>query len=138
MFEALEGTQFERDELDDEGFQAWGAALGQLHATIRRYPGSVSNARSTMQDHLVQARNLLPEDAPVVREELHRLQSSLDTLPVDQDTYGLIHFDFELDNLIWQGRTAQMLDFDDCTRGWYVADIAFALRDHFDAGANLH
>ena len=57
---------------------------------------------------------------------------------MDRDTYGLIHFDFELDNLIWQGRTVQMLDFDDCSRGWYAADIAFALRDHFDAGGDLH
>ena len=138
VFDALEGTQFGLDELDDAGFRSWGAALGQLHATIRKYPGAVSSARSTMQDHLAQARYLLPEDAPAVREELHRLESSLDTLPVDRDVYGLIHFDFELDNLIWQGRTAQILDFDDCSHGWYVADIAFALRDHFDAGADLH
>jgi Ser/Thr protein kinase RdoA (MazF antagonist) len=138
VFDALEGTQFELDELDDAGFRAWGAALGELHATIRKYPGSVSSARPTMQDHLAQARHFLPEDAPAVRDELHRIESSLDTLPVDRDTYGLIHFDFELDNLIWQGRTAQMLDFDDCSRGWYAADIAFALRDHFDAGADLH
>ena len=137
VFEALEGTQLELDELDAAGFRVWGAALGQLHATIRNYPGSVSSARSTMQDHLAQARYLLREDAPAVREELHRLESSLDMLPVNRVTYGLIHFDFELDNLIWQDRTAQMLDFDDCSRSWYVADIAFALRDHFDAGADL-
>src|SRR5687768_5846330 len=138
VFDALEGTQFELDELDDAGFRAWGAALGQLHATIRKYPGSVSIARPTTQDHLARAKHLFPQDAPAVREELHRLESSLDTLPVDRDTYGLIHFDFELDNLIWQGRTVQMLDFDDCSRGWYAADIAFALRDHFDAGGDLH
>ena len=138
VFDALEGTQFEFDELDDAGFQAWGAALGQLHATIRRYPSSVPSARPTLQDHLAQAKHLLPQDVPAVRDELHRLESSLDTLPLDRDTYGLIHFDFELDNLIWQGRTAQMLDFDDCSRGWYAADIAFALRDLFDAGADLH
>jgi Ser/Thr protein kinase RdoA (MazF antagonist) len=138
VFDALEGTHFEIDELDDAGFRAWGAALGLLHATIRKYPSSISSARPTMQDHLAQAKHLLPQDVPAVREELHRLESSLDTLPVNRDTYGLIHFDFELDNLIWQGRTAQMLDFDDCSRGWYAADIAFALRDLFDAGADLH
>jgi Ser/Thr protein kinase RdoA (MazF antagonist) len=138
VFDALEGTQFEFDELDDAGFRAWGAALGQLHATIRKYPGCVSSARPTMQDYLAQAKHLLPQDAPAVREELHRLESSLDALSVDRDTYGLIHFDFELDNLIWQGRTAQMLDFDDFSGGWYAADIAFALRDLFDAGADLH
>ena len=138
VFDALEGIQFELEELDDAGFRAWGAALGQLHATIGRSPRSVSSARSTIQDHLAQARHVVPEDAPAVREELHRLESSLATLPVNRDTYGLIHFDFELDNLVWQGRTAQLLDFDDCARAWYAADIAFALRDYFDAGADLH
>jgi Ser/Thr protein kinase RdoA (MazF antagonist) len=138
VFDALEGTQFEIDELDDAGCRAWGAALGQLHATIRRYQRSFSSARPTIQDHLTQASHLLSQDAPAVREELHRLELSLATLPVDRDTYGLIHFDFELDNLIWQGRTVQMLDFDDCSCAWYAADIAFALRDYFDAGADLH
>ena len=91
VFDALEGTQFELDELDDAGFRAWGAALGQLHATIRKYPGSVSSARPTMQDHLAQAKHLLPQDAPAVCEELHRLESSLDSsrwteTPTDSST----------------------------------------------------
>jgi Ser/Thr protein kinase RdoA (MazF antagonist) len=30
-----------------------------------------------------------------------------------------------------------MLDFDDCSYSWYVADIAFALRDLFKAGVDL-
>ena len=30
-----------------------------------------------------------------------------------------------------------MLDFDDCATHWYAADIAFALRAVFDAGAGL-
>jgi Ser/Thr protein kinase RdoA (MazF antagonist) len=137
VFDALEGTQFEIDELDDASLRAWGAALGRLHATFKKYPGRVPSARSTMRDHLAQVKRALPKDAPGVWEELYRLGSSLNALPMDQDTYGLIHFDFELDNLIWQGRTAQMLDFDDCSFAWYAADIAFALRDYFDAGANL-
>ena len=137
VFDALEGSQFEIHELDDAGLRAWGAALGRLHATLRSYPGRGSSARSTMRDHLEQAKRVRPKDAPAVREELHWLESALDALPVDQDTYGLIHFDFELDNLIWQGRTVQKLDFGDCSFAWYAADIAFALRDCFDAGASL-
>jgi Ser/Thr protein kinase RdoA (MazF antagonist) len=137
VFDALEGIHLEIDELDEASFRAWGAALGRLHATTKRHSGQVSNARSTVRDHLAQAKHVLPKDASAVWEELHRLEASLDALPVDHATYGLIHFDFELDNLIWQGRTAQMLDFDDCSFAWYAADIAFALRDCFDAGADV-
>lgn len=49
-----------------------------------------------------------------------------------QDNFGLIHFDFELDNLCWDDDgVIQMLDFDDCSYYWYAADIALALRDLF-------
>ncbi len=137
VFDALDGSQFEIDELDDIGFRAWGAALGQLHATTRDYPETNPGVRNTMHDHLAQTRLALPADTPAVRKEAHRLATALDALPVDRGSYGLIHFDFEPDNLVWEGRTVQMLDFDDCSRAWYAADIAFALRDRFDAGATL-
>lgn len=31
-----------------------------------------------------------------------------------------------------------MLDFDDCSYCWYVADVALALRDLFETGVDLH
>ena len=31
-----------------------------------------------------------------------------------------------------------MFDFDDCSYSWYVADIAFALRDLFETGVDLN
>ena len=54
-----------------------------------------------------------------------------------ETNYGLIHGDFELDNLFWQDDTIAMLDFDDCSYYWYVADVAFALRDLFETGVDL-
>jgi Ser/Thr protein kinase RdoA (MazF antagonist) len=43
--------------------------------------------------------------------------------------YGLLHGDFELDNLVWDGRRWQALDFDGATYGWCGVDIAIALQD---------
>ncbi len=54
-----------------------------------------------------------------------------------RDSFGLIHFDFELDNLRWRDHTIGILDFDDCAHYWYAADIAFALGDLFDGGGDL-
>jgi Ser/Thr protein kinase RdoA (MazF antagonist) len=93
--------------------------------------------RSSLPDQLVQLREHIPADAGKVQKELERIASEFEALPTDRDVCGLIHFDFELDNLVWRGDIAQILDFDDCARGWYVADVAFALRDIFDAGAGL-
>jgi Ser/Thr protein kinase RdoA (MazF antagonist) len=57
-------------------------------------------------------------------------------LPVRDDNFGLIHYDFELDNLIWNRETVGIVDFDDCARYWFAADIAFALRDAFGDNPN--
>lgn len=137
VFAGLEGVHLAIDALDDMHFHAWGAALGQLHAAMPRYPGATSPARGDWRDHLAFIRAHIPPGEPAVRREADHIAAVLGTLPVERDRFGLIHFDFELDNLYWQDRTIAMLDFDDCAHYWYAADIAFALRDLFAAGADL-
>lgn len=53
------------------------------------------------------------------------------------DIYGLIHFDFEVDNIIWQEGHPQFIDFESSVAGWYPADICFALRDLFERDSSL-
>jgi Ser/Thr protein kinase RdoA (MazF antagonist) len=137
VFPAMEGEQLEIGDLDEPGFRRWGAALGELHAALEGYPGAGSPARPDWRDHLELAREYVSEDAPALRDELEEIASALAALPQPRDTYGLIHSDFELDNLIWRDGSVGILDFDDCSRLWYVADIAFALGDLFEENADL-
>ncbi len=137
VFAGLEGSQLDVEDLDDSRFREWGAALGRLHFALKAYPGSGRVARGAWRDHLDFARKYVPEDELAVRHELDQIASVMAVLPVNRDNYGLIHFDFELDNLYWRNDTIGILDFDDCSHYWYVADIAFALGDLFGAGVKL-
>lgn len=140
VFPALPGAQMEIEELSAEQFERWGAALGQLHATMRRCPTSAVAARRTWRDQFALVRGVMPADEPRVQAECERLSAWLAALPQTEATYGLTHGDFELDNLFWQddGQNIAMLDFDDCACSWYAADIALALRDLFkEAGVEL-
>ena len=134
VFSALEGEQFEFDDLAVSDFRQWGAALGGLHAVMSAL--TTTPRRSTWSDHVAFVGNYLPADSPALRAEFTDIVTSLSLLPTTQDTHGLIHFDFELDNLVWRGETIGILDFDDCSLLWYAADVAFALRDLFEAGAD--
>lgn len=138
VFPLLQGVQVDFDELNAAQFTAWGAALGKLHATLHMYPEPGLTARSTWKEQLYKARIFLPEDAPAVIAEYEYLSSFLDALPITETNYGLIHGDFELDNLFWQGNSIAMLDFDDCAYSWYIADIACALRDLFKINIDLN
>lgn len=133
-FSACSGSHVDSDALDDGGFRRWGDALGCLHAALKSYPNAESTARRSWRDDLVFIERFIPAKETEIRTEFLTLQAALHTLPTDPDHFGLIHFDFELDNLVWGDDSIAMIDFDDCAFYWYVADIAFALRDVFDAG----
>ncbi len=137
VFAQLPGSQLEIEELSIAQFEAWGATLGRLHASTHMYQDPGSSARGTWRDHLTQAQMYLPKDEPGVQAEFDHLTAFVAALPVTATNYGLIHGDFELDNLFWQDETPAMLDFDDCSYSWYVADVACALKDLFRTGVDL-
>lgn len=137
VFAQLQGAQVDIEELSTAQFEIWGATLGKLHARMHLYQDPRVSARPTCRDHLNMARISLPKDEPRVQAECDHLTSFVSALPVTETNYGLIHGDFELDNLFWQDETIAMLDFDDCSYSWYVADVAFALRDLFETGVDL-
>ena len=129
VFEALEGKQYDLDELSSEQLSEWGRTLGELHEISNTFPVVERPAWQTQLDWI---NNYLPQEEKVALDVAKKLEQTFASLPVSEDTYGFIHFDFELDNIVWKGDKAKALDFDDCAYCWFVADIAFALRDLFD------
>ena len=133
VFEALAGEQFEEiEELTPEIFMRWGKALGELHQATEGYKTA---ARPTWKDHLAMVSEYLPATEQAAQLALSELQEQLMGLSIDESNYGLIHFDFELDNTVWDKDKVGIVDFDDCAYYWFVADIAFALRDLFEDSA---
>ena len=51
----------------------------------------------------------------------------LEELPTDHANFGLIHSDLRLANLLIDGDSTAIIDFDDCGFGWYLFDLAGAL-----------
>ncbi|HEX6817782.1 MAG TPA: phosphotransferase, partial [Ktedonobacterales bacterium] len=127
LFEGLQGDQLELDALDEAGYRTWGHALGTLHRASQTFP--VRRERSNWRDQIESALRDLPPDEPAVARVLQAGLDWLGTLTIPDQDYGLIHGDFELDNLIWDGDQPQALDFDDATYAWYALDFAAALQD---------
>ena len=132
VFERLMGEQFELSDLIPDMVMRWGQALGGLHNAAQGYDGA---GRATWQDQLAWVATNLPEEEWTANELLDQIKEQLSQLPIHNDNFGLIHFDFELDNLIWQDHQVGVIDFDDSVSCWFAADIAFALRDVFDDDA---
>ncbi|HET9944819.1 MAG TPA: phosphotransferase [Actinomycetes bacterium] len=102
--ETVEGDTCDSDDVDPDRARRWGATLADLHD------------RAVAVDADVVADPVDPVD-PV-------------DLPRSPGVFGLLHGDPEADNLVWAADgTATFVDPDDVHRGWYAADVAFALRD---------
>jgi Ser/Thr protein kinase RdoA (MazF antagonist) len=127
VVEAAPGESFDADELNETAARAWGAALARLHGDAadlgEDLPGPF--------EHLPLVEQLFPADAPLLAAATI-LEARLRELPREPSCFGVVHGDFELDNLAWQDGTATAFDFDEASRSWFAADVAFALRDLTD------
>jgi Ser/Thr protein kinase RdoA (MazF antagonist) len=134
VFDRLPGAHRELDELPREGFVRWGQALGALHRAAEGWPG-----RDRPDPILA-----VPDGEDTARRAMDAVIARLAELPEDEGSFGMIHGDFELDNVLWPAgseRVTGIVDLDGCARHWYAADVAFALRDLFGdrvSGIDLH
>jgi Ser/Thr protein kinase RdoA (MazF antagonist) len=129
VFEALKGDQLEVEQLELKDYSLWGRELGQLHSIFKTMPIEYRTRRKTWRDQMSLAEAALPEHEEAARKELTELKAWAQELSATSENFGLIHYDFELDNQRWLNEEISILDFDDCMNHWYGADIAFALRD---------
>ena len=57
-------------------------------------------------------------------EARHAARGELLTIGEGPQGYGLIHADFNFDNILWRDGRVMAIDFDDCGFGWHLFDLA--------------
>ncbi|WP_066051727.1 phosphotransferase enzyme family protein [Robertmurraya korlensis] len=129
VFESVPGKHEEWGEITQENLFKWGSALGRLHQACKEIPQEYVKNRPSWQDQIVEFQCSLPQANVLLHKEMIELVDLTNKLQVTTDNFGLIHYDFELDNLLFSENSVGIIDFDDCITSWYVADIVYALRD---------
>lgn len=118
LFEEVIGEHIESDDLDAKGFRLWGQALARIHEAGKGQ--EISGAPSWI-DHLAAIKSIA-KDNLVVLSEVKKLEKTL--VQYNQTGhYGLIPFDFEMDNINWVGDSLGFMDFDDFCYHWHAADM---------------
>lgn len=128
-FQAVPGVPLGQAALTSDVMRAYGRALGQLHALAAEY-----RPKTKKWSHLEALdwidRVLVRYDAPgEIAAFSRKLRKELAALPETSANYGLIHYDFECDNVFFDSGTVScwVIDFDDGMYHWYVMDIERAL-----------
>ncbi|WP_439650282.1 phosphotransferase enzyme family protein [Glycomyces amatae] len=124
VVEAAPGDELDLADATEDRARAWGAALAAVHEAA----AGVETGLPAAFTELGEIADRFADD-PALVEAASRLSDRLDGLPRDRSRFGVVHGDFELDNLAWDDGRATAFDFDEAARSWHGADIAYALRD---------
>jgi Ser/Thr protein kinase RdoA (MazF antagonist) len=129
-FQRVKGEPLSETNFDEQVVLSYGRALGQLHALSATYdpPTARRWTHADVLNWIGVELKLLPPDPPA-RNELSMLRDYFSRLPITSANYGLVHFDFEIDNVFYDSHSGlcSVIDFDDAMYHWYVMDIVGAL-----------
>lgn len=130
VFEKAPGKPLEQTPYSDEAFAKYGQALGRLHHLSQAYaPADIQ--RPDWRERLDWCARVLRQYAAPKEalSEIEMLRAFLGRLPRTPATYGLIHYDFELDNVFYDSAQHRVtpIDFDDAMIHWYALDVEQSL-----------
>jgi Ser/Thr protein kinase RdoA (MazF antagonist) len=130
VFKRVKGQPVSETNYEDEILFSYGAALGQLHQLSSQYaaPKSKRWTHDDVFQWMEETLSTLSAPASAL-DELRLLRECFAALPQPPGSYGLIHYDFETDNVFYDAATGSCsaIDFDAAMYHWYVMDIAQAL-----------
>lgn len=129
VMRGVPGTRLDRLPPAEALMTRYGRALGRLHSLSARYPADGS--KSTYETVLRWIRHCLlrygaPADALAA---LDSVEADLGRLKRGSDVYGLIHYDFEPDNVFFDAQDDQLhaIDFDDSHYHFFAMDVIRSL-----------
>ncbi|WP_107841753.1 phosphotransferase enzyme family protein [Metasolibacillus meyeri] len=136
VFSAASGINLDAETITAKQMEQWGESLASLHFLSKNFE-PVSERRKSWLDTVQFMESVFkkyPEEQ-LALQELTRVTNWLQSLPTNKDVFGLIHYDFQLDNIFFEedkDYTFNIIDFDDAIYHWYALDIVTALDDFID------
>ncbi|MEH6519407.1 MAG: phosphotransferase [Halioglobus sp.] len=70
---------------------------------------------------------LTADQLALLNRAANKVSEDLEAFGKTADRFGLTHADFLPENLLLDGETVRIIDFDDCGFGWYIMDLATSL-----------
>lgn len=111
VFKRVSGKQLNQTDLSNAIIHSYGKALGKLHQLSCEYT-PIKNKRWSYSDVLDWIEGVLKE-CPHETEallETKLLQDCFAAIPITKHNFGLIHYDFEFDNVFYDEQSKSCSD----------------------------
>lgn len=129
---------------DAAGFEKLGETTARMHAHVRAWKRPAWFERHTWNfdtslgatPHWGRWRDgmgITPEIEKLLGETVALIERRLGRFGTRPDVFGLVHGDMRLANLLVDGGTVKVIDFDDCGFSWFLYDCATTVSFFEDA-----
>ncbi|QPC48119.1 phosphotransferase enzyme family protein [Mangrovibacillus cuniculi] len=109
-------------------FQAWGKAIGKMHAVTRLYEPTVRKRGNWYENTEKQVTSFITlESDQEIKDKALQLVTEMKQLPQRNDTYQLIHTDLHNHNFFYHEGKVYAFDFDDASYHYLISDLAIAV-----------
>lgn len=121
--------------------QDWGRLIGRIHKSTKQYATwknlTCNNFEFGYQDEIDFFENWCKEDT--VKAAWRQMKTTMDGLPKDRGSYGLIHNDNHQKNIIVKGNDITLIDIDCMTGQFFLQDIVVPAQGiMFDLCGGMH
>jgi len=131
--EGIPAEDLEPQKLSEQLFRDVGALVGKMHSLSKLYVPSHSAAIPQWNEtgNVFSPQAKLKTTEPSIKEKYDSLLQSVLVFPKPAGSFGLIHSDTHLANIVVENEHLKvgLIDFDDLSYGWYVMDIVVTLFD---------
>lgn len=128
-FKGVDGEPIEDSDFSNEVCLEYGKTLGELHKLSMDYQPKIK--KQTYKDIMEVIKNRLTAfDCPgELMSIAESIEQQLDALSKDREHFGLVHYDFECDNVFFDPKTnsCHVIDFDDSIYHFYALDVEQAI-----------
>jgi len=126
VFKRVDGNRLDRVELSDDILFNLGSTLAQLHKLSGEYePKGCRRESHTDKLNWIDETLEKYDNKALAKKESKLIREQLNTLSKTSLNYGLVHYDYEFDNLFFDetSKKIHVIDFDDAVYHWYVMDL---------------
>lgn len=144
LYKAAEGVHLSRSNWHASTIKEIGKMIGRMHLVTKKYERqqNILYLKNWHENEEYQFLKYIPENEKSIRDESQSILKQINELPQSKDTYGLLHGDIWLENVLVSDRSEiTLIDFQDCEKHYYLYDLAVpiysALEFSFSGNANI-
>ncbi|MBO0992760.1 phosphotransferase enzyme family protein [Bacillus sp. SD088] len=127
LYQAAPGIHLPRSQWQPNVLKEVGRQIGRLHRLSKKFENikPLQYINDWYDNEEYAFLKYIPKEESAIREMAHEVLSTIKDLPKSDSTYGLLHGDLWLENIVVdRDLKLTMIDFQDCEKHFYIFDLA--------------